>query len=209
MRKRSYDIAGRAAKAAATRERIRESALQLYIERSLEDFTLDEVARRAGTTVQTVLRVFTSKDRLFFAALELLAEQGVPLKPTAPGDVAAAVSAMYDLYETTGDLLIQRLNDERRHPALKRTLDEGRKHHRDWVKRAFAPQLAEHHGATRAQLFNIIVVATDLYVWKILRRDIALGRSAAEATVRKMIAGVTGTEELHGTNSLAELVGRR
>lgn len=209
MKKRSYDIAARAAKAAQTKERIRTSAMELYCERTMEDFTLEEVAHRAGTTVQTILRAFTSKDRLVLSALELLAESGVPLRPTTPGDVAAAVSAIYDLYETSGDLIVGRLADERRRPALKPMLDEGREHHRLWVKRAFAPQLAQHKGAVRMQLFNIIVVATDVCVWKILRRDAALGRSAAEATVCKMITSAANGGELNGTHSLVELVGRR
>jgi hypothetical protein len=35
------------------------------------------------------------------------------------------------LYETVGHLVIQGLADERRPPALKPLLDEGRKNHRD------------------------------------------------------------------------------
>jgi hypothetical protein len=53
------------------------------------------------------------------------------------------------------------------------------------------------------------VVALDVYVWKLLRRDFALSRAASEAAVRKIIAGVIDAEDGHGSNSLAELVGRR
>ena len=88
-------------------------------------------------------------------------------------------------------------------------LDQGRENHRDGVKTVFAPQLERLHGAARAQLLNILVVLTDVYVWKLLRRDMGLSRSAAEAIVRKMITGVIDKETAHGTDSLAELVGRR
>ena len=202
-------MTARAAKTEATRARIRASAMQLYCERAIEDFTLDEVAERAGTTVQTVLRAYASKDNLIYAALDELATSGVPLKPTPPGDVAAAVRAIYDIYETIGDLVIQRLSDERRRPSLKPSLDQGRVNHRDWVKSAFAPQLERHHGGPRTQLLNIVVVATDVYVWKLLRRDRALSRAAAETIVRRMITSATEREEADGTDSLAQLVGRR
>jgi AcrR family transcriptional regulator len=192
--RRRYVMTARTAKAEATKARIRAGAVQLYCERAIEDFTLEEVAERAGTTVQTVLRAFASKDNLVLAALEELAARGASLKPTPPGDVAAAVRAIYDIYETTGDLIIQRLNDEHRHPTLKPTLDQGREGHRDWVKTAFAPQLERQSGAARAQLFNILLVATDVYVWKLLRRDRTLRRSAAEAVVCRMITSVTNGE---------------
>ena len=60
--KRPYDLTSRAAKAEATRERILEQAVQLYREWGTERFTLDEIARHAGTTVQTVLRAYASKE---------------------------------------------------------------------------------------------------------------------------------------------------
>jgi AcrR family transcriptional regulator len=208
-RKRRYVMTARTAKAEATKTRIKMGAIQLYRERPIEDFTLDEVAQRSGTTVRTILRAFPSKDELVYAALDEMAAGGVFLKPTPPGDVAAAVAAFFDIYETIGDLVIQRLSDERRHPALKASLDQGRENHRDGVKCAFAPQLARHQGRTRAKLLSILIVATDVYVWKLLRRDMVLTRSAAEAIVRRMITGVTERDKAHGTDSLAELVRRR
>jgi len=209
MTKRSYTMTRRAEAAAATRQRILDSAVRLYCDRRIEDFTLDEAARRAGATVQTVLRAFGSKDELVYAALEELAASGVPIKPTPPGDVAAAVKAIYDIYEGMGDLVIQRLNDERRRPALKPGLDQGRENHRDVVKTLFAPQLERQSGGARAQLLNILLVATDVYVWKLLRRDRVLSRAAAEAIVCRMIEGVTNEERAHGKDFMAELVGRR
>src|SRR5579872_5669551 len=61
---RAYDMSNRAAQAEATRTRIRQAAAALYRARSLDEFTLEEVARRAEVTVQTVLRAFKSKDQL-------------------------------------------------------------------------------------------------------------------------------------------------
>jgi AcrR family transcriptional regulator len=208
-RKRRYVMTERAAKAEATKARIRMSAMELYCRRPIEEFTLEEVAQRAGTTVRTILRAYANKDELVYAALEEMAAGGVFLKPTRPGNVREAVAAFFDIYEGVGDLVMQRLNDERRHPGLKPVLNQGRENHRDGVKTVFAPQLARVAGAARAQLLNILVVLTDVYVWKLLRRDMGLSRSAAEAAVCKMINGVIEGEETDGTDSLAQLVGRR
>jgi AcrR family transcriptional regulator len=209
MTKRPYVMTARAAAAEATRERIRASAATLYRERAIEEFTLEDVAKRAGTTVQTVLRAYGSKDQLVLAALNDLAKAGVPLKPTPPGDVAAAVGAFFDIYETIGDLVIARLGEESRHPLLKPALDAGRRNHREGVRQAFAPQLARCGGAARAELFNVLAVVTDVYVWKLLRRDLALSRAAAEAAVCRMIDGVSVMEERDGEDIVAELVWRR
>jgi AcrR family transcriptional regulator len=208
-RKRPYVMTTRAAKAEATKARIRASAMEVYLREPLEDFTLEAGAGRAETTVQTVLRVFGSKDELVYAALEEMAAGGVFLRPASPGDIKAAVSSFFDIYESVGDLVMERLNEERRRPALKPTLDQGRENHRDGVKTVFAPQLDRLHGTARAHLLAILVVLTDVYVWKLLRRDMALGRAAAEAIVRQMILGVTQRENADGTDIVAELVGRR
>ena len=208
-KKRRYAMASRAAKAEATRARIRVSAMELYCQRPIEDFTLEEVAGRAGVAVRTVLRAYPSKDELVYAALDEMAAGGVYLKPTPPGDIKAGVSAFFDIYETVGDLVLQRLSDERRRPALKPSLDQGRENHRDGVKVIFAPQLEQRRGAARAELFNMLVIMTDVYVWKLLRRDMALTRPAAEAIVGKMIFSIIERENANGTDSLAELVGRR
>jgi AcrR family transcriptional regulator len=207
--KRRYVMTIRAAQAEATKARIRAAAVELYCHAPLEDFTLEAVAGRAATTVQTVLRAFGNKDELIYTALEDMAAGGVFLKPAPPGDVKAAVSAFFDIYESVGDLVMQRLNEERRRPALKPTLDQGRDNHRDGVKMVFAPQLERLHGAARAQMLTMLVILTDVYVWKLLRRDMALSRPAAEAIVHKMILGVTEQEKADDTDSLAELVGRR
>jgi AcrR family transcriptional regulator len=206
---RAYEMTARAVKAEATRQRIRASAVELYCKGSIDDFTLDEVARRAQTTVQTILRAFGSKDELIYAALEELATRGVFVKPSQAGEVGEAVATVFEIYEGVGDFVMARLDEERRRPALKPSLDQGRDNHRDAVRILFAPQLAARRGAAREQLLTMLVVLTDVYVWKLLRRDMALSRRAAEAIVEKMITGVIERETTDGTDALAQLVGRR
>jgi AcrR family transcriptional regulator len=210
MKKRRYDMTGRAAKAAATKQRICDCAIELYCSRAIEDFTLEEVAARAATTVQTILRDFGSKDELIYAALDRMARGGVFLKPTPPGDAAAAVTAFFEIYESIGDMVMRRLNEEMRRPALKPVLDEGRKHHRLGVEAAFAPHLALLSAAPRARLLAALTVLTDVYVWKLVRRDMGFSRTASEAIVLQMINGVIQRETTDGkADPLAKLVRRR
>jgi len=208
-RKRAYSMTVRAEKATATRQKILDSAVQLYRQSAIEDFTLDEIARRAGTTVQTVLRAFESKENLLIAALDRFAKGGEMMRQTPPGDVAAAVGAIFDIYETMGDLLMQRLADERRWTAMKPALDAGRANHRRWVEHIFAPLVARRGKAARAEMLDALTAATDIYVWQKLRRDMGLDRAAAEAVVRRMIFGAAMREKMNGEDSMAQLVGRR
>jgi AcrR family transcriptional regulator len=188
---RAYDMSNRAAQAEATRVRIRQVAVALYREHALDGFTLEEVAARAEVTVQTVLRAFKSKDQLIMTALRVLAEETQPIKiPRTPGDVVEAVTIFFDLYEEVGDFVMQQLGDEPRLPAIKSDMEAGRQGHAKWVEEAFAPQLARTTGKAHAQLFNALIVATDVYVWKLLRRDQKLDRADAEAVMGQLINGV-------------------
>jgi AcrR family transcriptional regulator len=216
-KKRAYSMTARSAKAEATRERICESVMELYRDRPIEDFTLDDVARSAGTTVQTVLRAFKSKDNLIVAALarftkedsEFVSDRPGGFRPSPPGDIAAAVTAIYDLYETIGDLVMRNLGNEDRNPALKALHQQGRKNHFAWVQSVFAPQLKTLRGTARTQLYNGLVVATDVCTWKVLRRDLGLSRGGAEAAVRYIVTAMATKEISDGTVPVAELVGRR
>ncbi|HYL32315.1 MAG TPA: TetR family transcriptional regulator [Stellaceae bacterium] len=183
--KRRYSMARRAAQAAATKERIREAAVALHTAQ-LFDFTLDEVGRRAGVTVQTVLRIYGSKDALYAVMMDAAANR--PRRASPPGDIRAAVAALYDDYETIGDRVIQYLADELRHRAMTPKIDLGRKAHRQWVETVFAPQLQARRKSARHDLLRALVIATDVYAWKLLRRDAKLARRDAERVIVRMIS---------------------
>ena len=54
----------------------------------------------------------------------------------------------------------------------------------------FAPQLDSRPQADREALTDLLVVATDVYTWKLLRRDRDLERTVAERRVRDMITAL-------------------
>jgi len=189
--RRHYHMSIRAVAAAATGQRILRSFLDLYMVYWLEDLTLDEVAARAGVTVQTVLRRYGSKAGLIQAAGESLYQQVSSQRNQAPaGDVTGAVANLMDHYEDVGDLTIRTLAQEQRHEALHIFAERGRALHRAWVETAFRPLLdgipAGERGATLAKL----VVVTDLYVWKLLRRDMGFEREQTERYVVEMVSAV-------------------
>jgi len=190
--KRSYTMKTRAAKASATKARILAAATELFVERTLDGLTLEEVAQRAGTTVRTVLRDFASKEALLAATAAAAQRPGHGA--ASPGDIAATAKALCADYEQIGDTIIHRLADEHRVPALKPALEAGRSAHRQWVDSVFAPFLDRLSGVERAQLRAALLVVTDVYSWKLLRRDLGLGRSATEAVLRQMLVALTKKE---------------
>jgi hypothetical protein len=62
-------------------------------------------------------------------------------------------------------------------PSLQPLLARGRRGHRDWVEAMFrAPGLTPE-----------LVVATDVYTWKLLRRDQGLDRDETVASILKIV----------------------
>jgi hypothetical protein len=70
--------------------------------------------------------------------------------------------------------------------------------HRDWVEGIFGPRLPDREPA-RTELIDLLVVATDVYAWKLLRLDRGLDARTTESRVRRMtrllIAGTAIEEE--------------
>lgn len=189
--KRPYHMATRAMAAAATGQRILQAVLDLYMTHWLEDLTLEDVAGRAGVTVQTVLRRYGSKAGLIQAAGESLYQQVSSQRNQAPvGDIAGAVANLMDHYEAVGDLTIRTLAQEQRHAALHVFAERGRALHRVWVQTAFSPLLDGLSIGERGDILAKLVVVTDLYAWKLLRRDMGYERKQTERYVVEMVSAL-------------------
>ena len=181
MGKRPYRMRARAEATEETRRRIITAMRELAVERFLDDITLEDVAARAGVAARTVIRHFGGRDGLIQAAFaEAESDVASRRDQTPVGDVGVAVEAAFEDYERYGDALIMLLAQERRHPQLLGPLmDAGRRNHWNWIERVFAPRDRLH----AAQL----IAATDVYVWKLLRRDIGLGPAGARAATLQMV----------------------
>ena len=180
----------RAEAAAATRERILESARALLLTHSFEQMTIESIAEGAGTTARTVLRIFGDKEELFAQALNSLGEFGQA--PIIPGDMDALIGGTYEFYEKVGDTVIRWLADEPRIPAMHVRLEVGRRHLRSWVGKAFAATLDRLEDRARREMHDALIVAFDVYTWKLLRRDFGLSRPAAVARVKRLVLGLIG-----------------
>jgi len=82
------------------------------------------------------------------------------------------------------------LAEEHRIPGFAEVASEGRQRHRAWVKAVFAEQLAMHPRADREEVLVALLVAVDVYTWKLVRRDLGLDRKASEAVVERLIRSV-------------------
>jgi AcrR family transcriptional regulator len=187
--KRPYRMSARAEAAAATGERLLAAAYGRFTTLPYEEVRLRDIAADAGVTVQTLHHRFGSKDDMLSAAYQWWGDQETLRRDAAPvGDVAGAVRNVFDHYEAYGDAILSMLAQEDRIPAIREMTDLGREYHRDWTRRVFAPLLAElPRGPRRERRLNALVVATDVLVWKLLRRDMRLGRAEAERTVASVI----------------------
>ena len=173
-----YSMELRAASAEATRERILKVAGDAFLTDWYDAVTLASIAERAGVSGQTLLNHFGSKDGLFAAAHARLAEDLVMRRyRPEPGDVAGAIDALVEDYEITGDAVVRLLALEGRVPAVEPLLATGRAGHRTWVQTMFeAPELVPE-----------LIVVTDVYAWKLLRRDQRLSRKKTTYAIRGMV----------------------
>jgi AcrR family transcriptional regulator len=190
--KRSYRMGARAEAKAATRERILDAAGRRLSPLEGEDrVSLEDIAADAGTTVQTILRHFGTKDDLFEAVMHQLGELVRRERSKVPvGDVPGAVKNLVRHYERFGDAVMRVLAEEQRRPALKRLTDHGREIHYEWVDRTFEPQLAKLSGLARARRRAQLVAVCDVYSWKLLRRDMKLGVRETELALIELIEGL-------------------
>jgi AcrR family transcriptional regulator len=191
---RNYVMRTRAESAGHTRQRALEATVALAGEKPFATIVLPEVAARAGVSVQTVLRQFGSRDGLLDAATEFVGGQLRSHRSSPPGNVRAALQVLFDHYEAHGDAVIMLLGQEGWDRRAAHLTESERAAHRAWVSTAFAPQLADRTTAARTELVDMLVVATDVYTWKLLCRDRALTRVAAQRRVSRMVSAMLSAD---------------
>lgn len=189
---RVYRMGARADAAAATGERILDAAVELFWEQPTDTFSLDDVAHRAGVTVQTVIRRFGGREGLIAAAVARESERVRTQRDEAPvGDVAVAVRVLVEHYEQTGERVLRMLAEQSRIPTLAAIVDSGRALHRQWCARVFAPVLAGRSGVDRQRRLAQLVAVCDVYMWKLLRLDAGLSRRQTELALVELLTPIT------------------
>ncbi|MEZ5074817.1 MAG: TetR/AcrR family transcriptional regulator [Solirubrobacterales bacterium] len=183
-----YRLGKRAVTRDRTRQRIVAAAEDLYLGRWYDDVSLREVAASADVALQTVVNHFGSKGGLLAAVAEQVgARIDRRRDEVAAGDVRGGVAALVDEYERIGDGIVRMIALEGRVEELAPLLGFGRAVHRSWVERVFAAWLPAAPAPERERRTVMLIAATDVLTWKILRREQGLGRDEAEAAMRESV----------------------
>lgn len=189
---RPYRMRARAESVAATRERILEAAEAAAGEFDYEGITLADVAERAGVSVQTILRHFRNREELFLGTVLHMG-----MKMSGDRDVEPSwgtkriVGVLVDHYERFGDRILWMLAQESRQEQIKMFTDLGRQYHANWCRDAFAPALKGLRGARRERRLSQLIAATDIHVWKILRRDRELSGAQVKQAICELVEPLT------------------
>jgi AcrR family transcriptional regulator len=178
----------RAAAVEVTRERILQAACDAFMHDWYDDVTLRDVAADAGVALQTLVNHFGNKEALFGAAAERISDTISTLRWTVTaGDTEGAATTLVDDYEQTGDFTLRTLAIEERVPVVRPVLAIGRRGHQKWVEHVFAAALQEVRGVDRKRRIAQLVVATDVFTWKLLRRDKGLSRDQTIIAIRELV----------------------
>jgi len=188
---RSYTMTARAESTSKTRERILDAVIALSEERLTLEIFLDDVAARAGVSVQTILRHFGSRQGLFEQAQARQRAQVRAERATPVGDATSAVRTIVAFYDRLGEWSLRLQAQEHSDDLSRQTVKFGRRVHRQWVGQVFAPQLAGRRD--REELVDLLVVATDVLTWKILRRDGGMDRSTTCKRMLRLVQAVLPT----------------
>ncbi len=188
---RAYTMTGRARAAEQTRSRILDATADLAGERLVADISLELVAQRAEVSVQTVLRHFGSRAGLFEEAQRYAESRIVDERRAPVGDVGSAVRAIVAHYELRGSAVLLMLAQEGTEALMASGTASGKKLHRAWVETTFAPHLADAEDPD--ELTDLLVVATDVYTWKLLRRDRGLSRARTEQRIDRLVRALLDT----------------
>ncbi|HET6825212.1 MAG TPA: TetR family transcriptional regulator [Amnibacterium sp.] len=186
---REYRMVRRGAAVAATRERILAATIELGYEELDLDPTLERIAARAGVSVQTVLRRFGSRaallDEALAAAQAAVADERLPAAPEQ--DPLLPLLAHYRLRGTFSLRMLAREDTDARAAEI---TAGGKRMHRAWVGTAFAERLGRHAPGRREALIDLLVVATDVYAWKLLALDRHLADDVVLDRMRTLVDAI-------------------
>ena len=188
---RTYTMTARAEAAEATRRRVLDAMITLAGERPFAEITLDAVARRASVSVNTVMRQFGGRDGLMTAAMDTAMAETEEERRAPAGDPAAAMRIIVDHYERRGRTALLMLAQEEHDEFARKVTDRGKAVHRDWVRDAFSPDTDDD------AVLDLLVVATDVYTWKLLRLDRGHSRTATEHLMHDLVTAILTTQKEH------------
>jgi AcrR family transcriptional regulator len=184
---RKYRMHARAQAVEATRARIAEAMFDLASTHRLAEISLEDVAAEAEVSVQTVLRHYGSRSGLVEGAREYATARIEEERAAPVGDVDGAMRVLMDHYEKHGRMSLLFLAQEHDDTVIADITARGKRMHRDWVAEVFAPFVEGDEA-----LLDLLVVATDVYTWKLLRLDRRLSRSRTQQRMTTLVRALLG-----------------
>lgn len=183
-----YRLGRRAVSRDQTRQRILAASESLFLEYWYDDVSLQEIAGQAGVALQTVVNHFGSKGSLLAEVAARMSEQIKRQRDEVkPGDVYGALEMLVGEYESLGDTIVRFISLEGRIGEIEPLLTGGRMVHRTWVERVFSDWLPSRVGRDRKRSVAMLVAATDVLTWKVLRREQGLSHRETELAMRTSV----------------------
>ena len=188
MSERPYRQTERAASVAATQTAILDAVDAIFLPDPGTAFTLDQVAKQSGATVQTILRHFGSKSKLIEASAQRgFASTRAGRDDVPVADLPAIAHYLAEHYESVGPMVLRMLGAEADGDAIAEMNESGRDMHRAWVERVFGPMLGGGTSAARRRRLATLIAVTDLLTWKLLRLEQGLSARDYERCVRDLL----------------------
>jgi AcrR family transcriptional regulator len=103
-------------------DRLREAAMELYLERGFEQTTVADIAERAGLTARTFFRYFADKREVLFGGAERLQAAMVTALESAPAS-ASPIQAIAAALEAAAQLLTDHEFSQRRQSVITATAE--------------------------------------------------------------------------------------
>lgn len=185
---RSYDMSTRTIKARETEAAILQATIGLWVVKPLNEITLEDVAEAAGVTVRTVIRKYGSKEGLLDATIRSKAAEYLLVRNHKQATTwQEAIRSLNAEYEHMGDAVLRTLQLEDAYPAAKKIASHGRAYHAKWCADTFKDFLPNLKSKTYRHRLITLIAATDLYVWKLLRRDMKCSQKETVEIMQQMI----------------------
>lgn len=194
--KRSYDAPARREQLARTRARIVEALTeQIYLE-GLADFSVPQVAERAGVSTRTVYRHFPTREDLLDAVEGQLAQTAPePTPPRSTEDLVRYVGELFVFFDEHQELIeaqtITQLGGEIMHRSRARRYENARR-----VMKDYFPDVAD--ARERRKRFALVRGMMSSRYYRILTRENGLSRDEAIEIVAWAIEAILAAAERRG-----------
>lgn len=190
-KKQTYDNSKRQIDAQKTKNEIIKAFGTLWSSYSIKEITLEMVAREAGVSTKTILRKFKSKGGLTNESLSYLASEIESERTsTKVGDIDDILKTLLSNYEKMGEAAIRTINLEPELEIARQIGAKGRTLHRDWCIRMFAPYLPDEQSIDYEIQLTSFIAATEIYLWKLLRKDLKFGKEKTFSIFRNLVQGL-------------------